>query len=263
MIAFSVLSFASLSVATLAWFTANSTATFSTSQMTVDAGIQYNLYVYKNGTSTLYEEEPTFTEGDEFDDFFDPITSITNINGWRPGQKVTYAIEVIGFTGTDLYFYLSSYNSPAATSPTRVVRTTSYSIRMAWAINIYSASYASKESFADFFERQDQDGEREDKLTDILDLAIPSTVGEDVSITDPLAHATSVNNTVTFFYTLEYSDDSGTYFIETNGSGTPIDEPGQGAVTRYFQKSTSGNSNCYAGLTFTVDELTVTDTARS
>ena len=265
MIAFSVLSFASLSVATLAWFTTNATATFSTAQMTVDAGLQYKLYQYriKNTATSVYEDEPEIDpENDTFDTYFHEITAISNVSDWSPGKKVTYAIEIYNYVSNDdLYLYLSRYNSPVTGDALRrvdydVATDAQADVRLAWAINIYSEAYADKETgYATFFAAQEAG-----TLDDHLDISRGTYVAADSSITDSLCHTTDIEGTYTFFYTLEYSDAATTHYREVDKNGNTVVMTPTDATKRFFKTddTVTGNSNCYAGLRFTVDGLTVT-----
>lgn len=280
MIAFSVLSFASLSVATLAWFTANSTATFSTTQMTVDAGLQYRLYVYRSGGSSLYETEPTLGENPSFSDYFASTESIAAVDDWRPGQKITYAIEVFNYLGEgSLYLSLSSFYSPFVSgSPGRVILDSTKTvgnmtkIQMAWAINIYSYAYAAKDSFATFFGEQKKllAGESS-TLSDCMDIATGTTVADDEESPDSagtIASGAVSEGSITFFYTLMFDDSASTHFAEVDSAGNPLQAYVSGG-TRYFSRDTTTyskitpaimDSNCYSGMHFHVSGLSVSMT---
>ena len=261
MIGFAVLSTSSLAVASFAWFTSSQKATASFTQLRVDAGLQYEFYAYNDNG---YDALPSFDEEDTFEDHFTIVDSETlqnnNVVGWWPGQKATFAIKVLSFGGTNISLYLDEY-SVSLGSPTR--QTVSggadfnggIEVRMEWAIDIFAGQSATSDGFKSFMAN--------DTPSDLLDIDVGTSIAHSKTtgaILDPLCDFSELSTPgdLYMFYTVSFSNDSSTWFVETDSAKNPIAAPEPGASVRYFNHDTAtGNSSCYSGLEFHINTLRV------
>ena len=267
MIAFSVLSFASLSVATLAWFTSNATATFTATELRVDPGLIYTFYAY-NGN--FKDRNPanevtgysSATPSGTFSANFTAITEdnqgkCTTFNKMWPGQKLTFAIHLqnvtTGYISVNMESFTSTYDSASQVKMPEVVGLKT--VDMAWTIDLYGTSSETSGDFIPFIEDETLDG----TLTDVLDIAVGTDVDSTLRNTPrTIAENDSVSGHELYvFYTVMFSNDPETYLARTDSTFENIDPMSTTDTHYYIPHPTLGDSNAYIGLSFHINQLTI------
>lgn len=263
------------SVSTYAWFQASASATVQavsdSTTITVSKPDDYAFYYYNNNKLSTYNS-PNGT----FSNDFTAITSsnvgtATSMDGMYPGQRLTFAITKSGLTAS---------SSPVSLSITKVMSNTIYKqnaskhryihggttdINIGWAMNVYctvlGSNSANPESsltgYSSFITSPSSDLFTCTSANESTYLAGSST-NNVITLTNPisLCSGTATHSNMFILYTVEFSNANTTFYKEVNSSGIDITVPST-ANTRYFTSSTSGNSNCYAGLNFQLNELSL------
>ena len=257
-------------VSTYAWFQANANVTINaestSTTITVSAPDDIligtpHLYQYNGNFYSSDEENITFTEGDDPDEFTEiEAEDEVSTTDMYPGQKATYCI-VVGSSGRKIsggsltlgsdtsysiakpedspeskHFYV--YTGGSESSPTTPVNKDSVLFRDAIFLKGGVTTSASTEYNDDVTTDSDY------SPTNGMELCSISFV--DVE-------------TLYFYFTVLFSDDPTTYYQEyvTSPSIKPTYEKRPNSGDRYFYKTENGNSNCYEGWTFTLTKLTV------
>ena len=258
-------------VSTYAWFVSNSSATITanSSETTITANKpdDYAFYGYIGNTASH-----TYTG--TFATDFEAITSLnlaakTSFSNCYPTQAMTFAVVMTGCTigeyiDLDLTKVTSNNINNQDGAKHRYISSTSTEINIGWAIDIYTKCVASPNSNYNDLINQTNTLSASDKFgcTSVNTSTYLAGSRTDNVITlsssKSLYHATATATTMYLFYTVYFSNASTTWYSEVDGSGNAMTVPGTGS-TRYFVSDTStGNSNCYAGLTFALNELSLT-----
>ena len=280
-IAVGLLAITTAGVSTWAWFEANANATVSgtnnNSTLLVSKPDDYVFYSYRGNRTYDYVPE---NEGNDFDDDFIPITSDealaaeTDLTGIYPGQNLTFAIRITNIASASLKInkIKSNDSTMEGISRDRVVwQNTTKKINIGWAINIHSTFLTTTTGYSSYV-NDPSTGSADKFLYDELDgvpahsranyLAASSTTDNVITLSTPIEifNSSSLNGSgdTYIFYSVVFSNSNTTFFQEmasNSGSADEVDIPPSGAGARYFKKVTTGNSNCYGGLSFALTEL--------
>lgn len=270
-IVFSALAIASLSVTTYAWFSTQRTATIGVWQMHVQKGITNQVKYFSRNFDTpsssfagypdlrLNGSNPSsaVTVSSYASDFITvpggkfSAHGPLDISHLTPGYCHTFSFEITSNTSRDIPVEVSaSFLSPESTTK-RIYdggETTS-GITLGSAIDIYTKGYVlsnddvANTAYANNFVKDYMKGLPEDRFTynDVRDTSGPSRLLYGGII--------PANTSFLLFITLEFTDLPETYYAyqSTNGNYS------------YYTRSTSGNSDCYQGLTFSLTDIFVTN----
>ena len=258
-------------VSTYAWYqaTANATVTAQSSSTTITAvkPDEYAFYAYK-GNKASHTYTGTFSSD------FDAITSsniaeLTNLGELYPTKAATFAIAMTGCTvGQPITMNLTKVTSNTINkqngSKHRYIRGGTTEINIGWAIDIYTACSATADSSYNALINSTSTLSASDKFTCTSEnsttylAGTPSANVITLSSAKSLYNANATATTMYLFYTVYFSNASSTWYKEVDGSGNPLKEDGTTDI-RYFDVDTSsGNSNCFAGLNFALNELSLT-----
>ena len=275
----------SASISTFAWFQAEANVQIQTSSssatITVTKGLDYFLYAYKGnyadkntdgdviGYSTPYTIT-SFSSDFYLIDSDAKQTKALASNGLWPGRRLTFCLAVTGLAKTHVKLDLTRFTSErAAASESRLARyvytttQTSILVESAWAFNIYADSATTNSNYSRHLNLKaiaDGTTALESQFNKTPGNAIAKDSGKTYTTeTIPLVNSTAISSGTSFiFYTLEFSNSSDTFYEEVNGSGTAITVPPDEG-SRFFHKNTGGNSNCYEGLSFGINGLSVSE----
>lgn len=259
-------------VSTYAWFKASSNTTIDsriadTTTISTTKPNEYSFYSYK-GNKAAHTYTGTFTSD------FDAITSsniseLTNLGELYPTKAATFAIKMTGCTnGQPITLNLTKVTSNTINkqngSKHRYIRSSSKEINVGWAIDIYTKCVATANSNYNDLINSTSTLSAGDKFTctssnDTTYLAASSTTNNVITLSSPkpLYNSNATATTMYLFYTIYFSNASSTWYKEVDGSGNALKEDGT-SNTRYFDIDTSnGNSNCFAGLNFALNELSL------
>lgn len=295
-------SLAALFVGTYAWYTANRQTTVSVTNIGTEQGIECTVYQFNGNTGInnkagyRYSDMTTtgVTVGWDSGSYYFAATTDTSftIPKLSPKYRATYAFKVTnGFVATsNIELALTSFLSEASTSyysydATLAAKTANSSnddqgIRLAEAINIYStvldfssstfatdvSAFIKTEAPTDLFAfdyssvYQDASGK---KNTAVFTQETDGSFSSQIS----LSSAACLNKTLVFFLTIEFSNDSSTYYHGTPDTYANIKTAKANTDTTtatntgsvFYYKDTTGNSNAYdstkANVGFTLTEL--------
>ena len=261
------------SISTFAWFQAQANVNIQTNStsttITVSKPDDYVFYYYnKNNLSTYGTPNGTFSND------FAAVTSsnagsVTSMTGMYPGQRLTFAVSKGGLTASSTPISLSitkvmsnTINKQSNTKH-RYIRGGTTDINIGWAMNVYCTVLGSNAAnpettltgYSTFITAPSTDKftcTSANESTYLAGSATNNVITLDTPI--PLHSGTATHSTMFVLYTVEFSNADTTYYQEVDGSGTVLTVPST-ADTRYFNSTTSGNSNCYAGLNFQLNEL--------
>lgn len=249
------ISMTSLFYVTYSWFTFNRKADTNGPKISIDQGLEYELKYFtgnlnggypKNGhepvtiVSTSYATD--FVPVDE--DFHEP-EEYSLIE--EPGYRVTFALEITSLpSGADhnVTFTMLDYLSPAHEEFFRYDGASGQPIYLAEAINIYTDTMVVSSSDTDTTITSFVNNFITDTTPSDLFDASTSTILLDTS---PVVDASNDDSLVIFFFTIEFSNTSDTFYKFHSISNGNV----------FFTKDTTGNSNVYKGLAFVIDEIMV------
>lgn len=263
------------SVATFAWFQASAAAevhTASTSTtITTSKPDDYEFYYYNKNKLDTYNS-PNGTYANDFELVTSSnISTVTNMDGMYPGQKLTFCVKLSGKTvdadsvQLKITHITSNTTVQESIAQRRVIRTGSYAnmdINIGWAMNIYSTVLGTNNStvpaYSTFITSPSGDKFTHSPSNNSTYLA-GSKSGNIIELTTPISvvsSTTATHSNMYLMYTIEFSNANTTYYKEVNSSGTDLPVPPDSG-TRYFDSNTSGTSNCYAGLSFQLNTLSL------
>gem|GEM_PF-1763243 len=276
-------------VSTFAWFQAEANVqvqtTSTSTTITVAKPDDYTFYYYNGNLDNSHEYVGTF------DDDFTSITNSTDLSTYTtlssiyPGKVMVFAVTMTGCsneTYVDLKLTKLTSNTINDQDPSkqRVVRSPECEINVGWAMDIYSSAVAtaSADGAYDALVNNPSSLSASDKFTfakgttkgtgagaglryssitaaKVMTLYTPIEVYKD--------YATASN--MTLFYAVYFSDTNSTLFKEVDSGGSGTNYGALDNAKRYFDAYSSGsnldriyNSNCYAGLKFQLNELSLT-----
>ena len=270
-IAVGLLAITTAGVSTYAWFQANSSATITANStsttITVNKPDEYAFYAYK-GNNASHTYTGTFATD------FEAITSLnlaekTTFSNFYPTKAMTFAVAMEGCTvGNPISLNLTKVTSNTINkqnaSKHRLVRSGAKEINVGWAIDIYTKCVASPNSNYNDLINQTSTLSAGDKFActsanDSTYLAASSTEGNIITLSSSISlyNQNATATTMYLFYTVYFTNATSTWYKEVSSTGTVLSLEST-ENTRYFDAdSSNGNSNCFAGLTFALNELTL------
>ena len=261
----------SLFTGTLAWFASNSTVTATGASVTVKApeGVNFDLYYlhhfaisqstnkdgnynsiidaysgYENAASNAVFEPVLYNDTGEVIDNNDTVVSDDEnpmmINHLWPAHRLTYAIVVT--SGNISGFSLDSWAEE--TDDTVMTTTSGIHVSLSWAINIFGSSFnvTSTNSVTDDISTGFTSyaaATLSDRFTYSQQSPAPAQ-HTPISVIPTISAGQESQRTIVYF-SIEFSDDSDTYYALDNVTGG----------VSYYVKDTTGNSNCYERLSLT------------
>lgn len=269
-------------VSTFAWFQANASATVTTSStsttITVSKPDDYTLYYY-NGNLSSHTYTGTFSSDFTAITNSSDLSTYTTLNAIYPGKIMVFAVTMTS-CDTSNYIDLKLTKVTSNTindqdgSKHRYRRSPQTEVNIGWAIDIYSAAVATASVNGSYNTMVNNPGSlsAQDKFSFAIGTTKAASLAGEISsnvitLSTPIelyrSLATATN--MTLFYSVYFSDASTTWFKETNAGGSESYYAPQSNATRYFDQYSSGtnndklyNSNCYAGLRFQLNELSLT-----
>lgn len=281
-----LISFGAAATATFAWFTVNRNANLGNSNISIDQSVEsYKLKYYEGNYTTDdkgitkytgyqdYGKISSCSYADEFEVMND-ADKLWNITDMFPDTRYTFAFELtissdsqISRAGLALTKYKSTNYTATIVEEDRL---TMYKVNpnnpeevlggiyLSEAINIYAAGMLKQDNkmdaaalnFLNGFELDDDD-RTSPPLTDVFtESVIKSGDGSDFDGVD-LAYVNDSSlsgKTIVVFFTIEFSNDSETYYTYSRRSGNDI---------YYYKDTVNGSSNCYQLLEFSVTALSL------
>ena len=259
-----VFSLAAVFTGTYAWFASNTTASATGMQISVDApvSIDFDMYYLSsftdnsqnshdgnyNSVTHFYSgydmayQSATFTQID-FDNL--PSPSPLGIDHLWPAHKLTFAIVIRG--GAVSKFSLTDWSEGEGneTAATPKINASQY-VRLSWAIDIYGKAYSVAQTnnaandiataYSNSYHTYST-SKPEQEFEDVFDFSetqLAPAQKEEIDVVNPLPSSAADYRTIVFF-TIEFSNDDSTFYSYNNATG-------------YYEKNTSGNSNCYEKL---------------
>ena len=253
--------------ATMAWFASNDTVEATGASITVKApdGVNFDLYYLHHfvidqetnkdgnynsiidaysgyqtaGTNAVFERVLLNESGQAIDENGDVVSEEENptmISHLWPAHRLTYAIVVT--SGDVTGFSLDSWDEETDEN----VRTTSDDlVSLSWAINIFgSAQFVTSTNSVTSDIAAGFTSYAAASLNDMFTYSedSPAPAQHNAISILPSIGETQENKRTIIYFSIEFSDDSDTYYI--------LDSISNGVS--YYSKDTSGNSNCYESL---------------
>ena len=279
-----LISFGAAATATFAWFTVNRNANLGNSNISIDESVEsYKLMYYKGNYTTEegntkytgyqdYKEIKQCTYANDFVEMSDSAPKeLWNITDMFPDTRYTFAFELTISSGSQISragLALTKYTSTNYTATlVEEDRLTMYKVNpnnteevlggiyLSEAINIYAGGMLKQDNnsmntaslnFLNGFEL-----DKSASLTDVFtESVIKSGDGSDFDGVD-LAYVNDSSlsgKTIVVFFTIEFSNDSETYYTYSRRSGNDI---------YYYKDTVNGSSNCYQLLEFSVTALSL------
>ncbi|MCR4562069.1 MAG: hypothetical protein K5694_02555 [Bacilli bacterium] len=262
-IAGSSVTFASLGMATFAWFatTRTSRVTVNTIELAGANGVgfdfyylrkftdnettkdgNYNSYVskysgYEKSYASATFQAVTLNESGTVDGADNPLA----IDQLWPAHKLTYAMVIT--EGTPTKFTLDSWSENADED---IKINSSTTVKLSWAINMYGYAYAvtSTENVLTDIATAYQSYRIQEGLTDAFTSTAPAVPAQTATIFNSFPSFNPSLQRCVLFLTIEFSNDSGTFYTYNESTG-------------YYEKDISGNSNCYETLSLSSLAFTV------
>lgn len=255
------ISLTSLFYVTYSWFIFQRRAESLGPKISIDQGLEYNLkYFIHNldGGYPKYGHEPVNVVSTSYaTDFLDVSSSFHDIGEYslieEPGYRVTFALEITSLpSGAEhnVTFTMMDYLSPAHDLYKYDNGGIIEDIYLAEAINIYTDTMLVSSS------------DNDTTITSFVNTFISDTTPTDLFNatstympsdpilldTSPNVAASDDNTSLIFFFTIEFSNTSDTFYKFKTASGANI----------IFEKAVlGGNSNVYKGLEFAILEIMV------
>ena len=270
-------------------------ASSSSTTITVSKPDDYTFYYYnKNGSSDYNTPDGTFSSDFTAVPSSSLSEGVTLWTGIYPGQSMVFAMEVEGLntSSDDVTLAISKIVSNDTTKQSnatykRYVRGgSSVQINIGWAIDIYALSSSSntaystlsyesstksflntsntnnattpgsgiiRDHFAYYYDAGDS--------TKYSALTTGSYGSDEITTSINLINAERATaTTMYYFFRVYFSNTGSTLYKEVDGSGGDLIEPANESTTnRYFDSdSSTGTSNCYAGLQFSLVSMSLT-----
>lgn len=266
------------SVSTFAWFQAQAsvniqTTTTSTS-ITVNKPDDYAFYAYKGNTDSSHTLQDSFSS-----DFTlitsDNIATETSLVSLKPGDVKTFCLVIEGHDpNKNISLNITKITSNDASMQSighrYVYNEEDIEINIGWAINIYSTAATSNNSlgystFVSSASGDDKFGYTNNNRSTLL---AGEADGNAIALSTPISiFNDSINSsTVYLYYSIVFANDNSTLYKEVDSGGRSLPVPSTEAIRRFklynnedsaLEKSRC-NSNCYQGLTFALNALSLT-----
>ena len=279
-----LISFGAAATATFAWFTVNRNANLGNSNISIDESVETYKLMYYEGNYTTEDGKRKYTGYQDYgkisscsyaNDFVEMSDSapkeLWNITDMFPDTRYTFAFELTISSGSQISragLALTKYTSTNYTATlVEEDRLTMYKVNpnnteevlggiyLSEAINIYAGGMLKQDNnsmntaslnFLNGFEL-----DKSASLTDVFtESVIKSGDGSDFDGVD-LAYVNDSSlsgKTIVVFFTIEFSNDSETYYTYSRRSGNDI---------YYYKDTVNGSSNCYQLLEFSVTALSL------
>ena len=260
-------------VSTYAWFqaTANATVTATSNSTTISTTKPDDYYFYyynKNGTANYGSPSGTF--GSDFTEITSAslVNGVTSFSEFLPGQKLTFALYIENVQNINLKITkIKSNNANQQESNHRYICGGSTEINVCEAIDIYSHYCTSDSmSYTSFITSPSGDKFTPTSATAETALAYSSissnvrtlTPAKQIELFNITSSTLTTKKNVYVFYTVYFSTTSSILYKEyrETSATNELIVPGTGSP-RYFQQNNNGTNNCYAGLDFALNELTL------
>lgn len=255
------ISLTSLFYVTYSWFIFQRRADTLGPKISIDEGLAYNLKYFTYNLDGGYPKaghEPVNVVSTSYaTDFVNVAETFHEDYSLieEPGYRVTFALEITSFpSGSDhnVTFTMTSFDAPPHEEFFRYDGTNVHDIHLSEAINIYTATMVvsatdndtTKTAFVNNFISSNT-------LTDRFNYSYNDMPAEDEFIalgTSPDVSASEDDTMVIFFFTIEFSNTSDTFYKYHSIINME---------TVYFTKDTTGNSNVFKGLSFIINEIMV------
>jgi hypothetical protein len=273
-IAMSVLTVSCLAVSTYAWFRMQDTAQVEFFSMHVPEDIVCNLKYYSGNYDVDTATYPGYkdprvlsdsTKASTVTDYSTQFITIPNsefvangpldLQNLQPGVCHTYSAEVTSGNASSLTFDLTQFLAPISETR-RIKEGTSYTskgITLASAIDIYAEAFplstdnATNTTNANGFLTTYMEGTPTDKFT-YFDTST-TTTAYTISSGSLTASAGLL-----IVFTIEFTNLPETYYAYEGPHASDADSTSSYA---YYTRSSAGDSNCYAGLTFKIQALSI------
>lgn len=292
-IAIGLLAISTAGVSTYAWFQASSQvqiqASSSSTTITVNKPDDFTFYAYKGNKLSTWPNKGTF--GYDFVSVTSStLAEYTSFTSFVPGQNFVYCVKAQQASSLQIYIKkIISNNATKQGLPHERLTWSSNSINVGWAIDIFEYDEVTNHdvlpstnylTLVSTLERNSNYPDRfdfsETNNRTVLEASGTGsspekviTLSSDIGIYDNSVSTlnygkttSALNNTkdVYAFFSVVYSDSSDTYYqeVKSGSDSTPV-VVSPTDRDRYFQKDDeNGNSNCYAGLRFALNQITVT-----
>ncbi len=272
MIGFAVLSTTSLAVSSFAWFIVKNKATFNVNQLTVEAPDDFAFYAYKGNRDASHTLQSTFA-----DDFTlinsSNLSTETNLTDLKPGDVKTYCIVISSHdTSKNVTLNITKITSNDANMQSgkhRYVHGGTVEINIGWAINIYSTAATSNAStgYSSFVTSTTGTDKFTYTNNNRSTYLAGTTDGNAINLSTPIPvfDTTVASATVYLYYSVVFDNSNEVLYREVDSTGDSVLIPGS-ASTRYFKvynnsdsalEKSRCNSNCYQGLTFALNSLSL------
>lgn len=277
-----LISFGAAATATFAWFTVNRNANLGNSNISIDQSVESHKLMYYEGNYTTEDGKKKYTgyqdygkisscKYSDFKEMSDDAPELWNITDMFPDTRYTFAFELTISSGSQIsraglaITKYKSTNTTATLDPADAL--TMYKVNpnnteevlggiyLSEAINIYAGGMLKQDNnsmntaslnFLNGFEL-----DKSASLTDVFtESVIKSGDGSDFDGVD-LAYVNDSSlsgKTIVVFFTIEFSNDSETYYTYSRRSGNDI---------YYYKDTVNGSSNCYQLLEFSVTALSL------
>ncbi len=232
----------SLGYVTYSWFIFNKKASVSL-DVSVEKDISYEFKYFIANGEYGYEADAISALGDYSQSFLPVSNDFHQLNMplLHPGLRRTFALELsLESTSASRNYeiYLDDFTSSVAANYYNLA--TQQNISMAEAINIYGKSYLTNNIAST--NKDSANSYLTDSGLNLFDKDLESSLLSSISYS-----ASENSQMIIFFFTLEFSDDSSTYYNYHSRIGDDL----------YYEKTSIGNSNVYQNLTFTIDSLLI------
>ena len=277
-IAVGLLAISTAGVSTWAWFQTNASATVTaestSTTITTAKPDEYAFYAYKGNRDSSHSLTNTFSTD------FTLITSSnlaaeTSLTGIKPGDIKTYCIVISGHdTSKNVSLNITKITSNDAYMESsgvkhRYIHGGSVEINIGWAINIYSTAATSNASsgYSTFVTSATGTDKFNYYNNNRSTLLAGTSDGNAINLSTPISiyNDAVANSTVYLYYSVVFTNVNSTLYKEVDSSGNSLFVPSTDNTRRFmlyndsdsaFEK-TRYNSNCYQGLTFALNTLSL------
>lgn len=275
-----VLSIGSFVTGTMAWFRMNQTAQATAGQFSVVAtpGVKFDLYYLQEFRTDVSDPETKTRDGNlnsaivEFSGYesdsgnahFEKVNdyvptsteSPASINHLWPAHKLTFALVLT--SGSASSFMLEEWEGGVSTDLETVswddendeYIKTDKAVSLLWAIDIKGACYKANSPDAGYSAYASDLSDIDDVFTFSEDGAEDPDPESSIIVIDEDNPTGSGSNTI-FYFTIEFSDDDSTFYSPADYTDEEEEEGEPSEPKSYYQKDTSGDSNCYENLALT------------
>ena len=268
------------SIATYAWFQANANVNIQTTStsttITVSRPDDYAFYAYKGNRLDSWTNK-----GESFSDDFTTINSSnialeTELTDFNPGDIKTYCVVMSGHdTSRNVSLNITKITSNDAylqSAKHRYIHGGYVDINIGWAINIYSTvattnATSGYSSFVISTSGEDKFTYTNNNRSTYLDGTDGGSNSINLTTPIPIYDAAVSSSTVYLYYSVVFMNTNDTLYREVDANGDSLLVPNSESASRQFKiyserdsalEKSRCNSNCYEGLTFALNTLSLT-----